>query len=103
MLRSMPTSSEPSLAGEPSFALVPALMASTSARPRSIVTLRAIASASGLRQVLPVQTKRIFRLRISNQIRHALAKGARRNLTRANDARQASRAIEHSGGLGLVE
>ncbi len=58
--RSIATSSAPSDAGPPSQALVPALLTSTSESPRSIATLRASASAIGLRQVLPVQTNRIF-------------------------------------------
>ena len=41
-------------------ACVPALDTSTSVRPATWNILRAIASASGLRQVLPLQTKRMF-------------------------------------------
>src|SRR6185312_5391687 len=100
MPRSIPTSNDPSLAGAPSCALVPALATSTSVSPRSIDTLRAIASASGLRQVLPVQTNRIFmNSRVSDQIGHALAQRCRGNLPGADHARRPSGAIEHSRGL----
>src|SRR3954467_1310149 len=60
MLRSIATRREPSDAGAPSHALVPALATSTSVSPRSMAILRAMASDIGLRQVLPVQTNRIF-------------------------------------------
>src|SRR3954463_10058481 len=98
MLRSMPTSSEPSDAGAPSHALVPALATSTSDSPRSMLILRAIASASGLRQVLPVQTNRTFmRSRVSDQVGHALAQLCRRYCPRTDDPRSASRAVDDGG------
>jgi len=100
MLRSIPTRSAPSLAGEPSCALVPALVASTSCSPRSMAIFRAIASASGLRQVLPVQTNRIFmRSRVSDQVGHAEAKCRGGNRARPNDSRSLSSAIEDRGRL----
>src|ERR1041385_6196486 len=97
MLRSIATSSAPSDAGAPSHALVPQLATSSSVRPRSIAILRAIASAIGLRQVLPVQTKRIFTDEKSgdsaDQSRNAFPEHRRTDRTRANDARSPSCAV----------
>ena len=49
---------EPPDAGSPGYAAVPAEATSTALQPRSVKSRRASASASGLRQVLPVQTNR---------------------------------------------
>ena len=53
------------LAGAPSNAPVPAELTVISLTPRSLSARRISASAMGLRQVLPVQTKRIFMVRAS--------------------------------------
>src|SRR3954470_9277761 len=94
MPRSIATSNAPSDAGAPSQALVPALATSTSDIPRSIATLRASASAIGLRQVLPVQTKRIFTS--ADETRYAFSQNIRGDRARADDSRSPTRAI-HDG------
>ena len=95
MLRSMPTSSAPSRRRR----AVPGARArrcatSTSCKPALDAILRAIASASGLRQVLPVQTNRIF-MRHASPIEsgHALAQRRGGNRAGPDDARRASGAI----------
>src|SRR5215208_3125931 len=100
----MPTSNAPSDADAPSQALVPALDTSTSGSPRSIATLRAIASASGLRQVLPVQTNSSFMCsRVSDEPWGGLAQDRGRNRPRTHHARRAAGAVDDGRGLGWGE
>src|SRR3954468_15871394 len=97
MPRSIATSNAPSDAGAPSQALVPALATSTSDIPRSIATLRASASAIGLRQVLPVHTKRIFTS--ADQTRYAFSQNIRGDRAGTDDSRSSSGAIDDCRGL----
>src|SRR4051812_32799189 len=107
MFRSRPTSSAPSDAAAPVYALVPALITSTSCSPRSIAILRAMPSARALRQVLPVQTNRIFMresspllapgLRVPDQVRYTFAQHRRGDGTGPDDAGAAASAVHHRG------
>src|SRR5688572_5027891 len=94
--RSMPTSSAPSDADAPSQALVPALDTSTSRSPRSMATFRAIASASGLRQVFPVHTKSSFMCsRVSDEPWGGLAQNGGRDRAGPHDAGSAAGTVHH--------
>ena len=73
MPRSIATNSAPSDAGASGQALVPALDTSMSRIARCAITQRAMPSASGLRQVLPVQTnRRRMGSGIADEIGHGL-------------------------------
>ncbi len=97
--RSMPcsiaTSNEPSDAGASGHALVPALDTSTSGRARSRTRRRAMPSASGLRQVFPVQTKRMrMGSGVADEVGNAVAQHGGGQHARTDHARSSSRAID---------
>src|SRR5688572_23446954 len=99
--RSIATSRAPSEAGAPSHAAVPALPTEISDRLRSAANRRASASAIGLRQVLPVQTKSTrIGSGISNQVGHALAQRGGGDRSRAYHSGARAGAIYYRGRLG---
>src|SRR5665213_1132289 len=101
--RSIPIRIAPSLAGAPSAAPVPAL-ANVTSSPRCCAIWRASASASGLLQVLPVQTKTTFTRSCHRyESRRGRSQLALRDGAGPNDARARPHTIYNCGRLGWLE